>query len=132
MQFSGNCLCGAVRVTTEAAPIKVMHCHCGMCRRHSGAAFLTYAMFAKVAVQFSGQPAVPYRSSKSACRSHCGNCGSPTAFVYDDDPKVIYLPLGMFDQADQMLPSEHWQADDMLPWLHIEDGLLRHVGLPDA
>lgn len=130
MEFTGRCLCGAIEVVAAEPPQKIMHCHCSMCRRHSGAAFLTYAMFSSGSLRFSGQTPVTYRSSEVAVRSHCGRCGSPVSFVYDTDPGAIYLPLGLFDQAAAMLPSEHWQASDMLPWLHLDDGLPRYASLP--
>lgn len=45
MEWTGGCLCGAVRYRTTAEPIRAVNCHCGMCRRMSGAAFLTHVHF---------------------------------------------------------------------------------------
>ena len=131
MNMTGQCLCGAVKLRTDTAPLKVMHCHCSMCRRHSGAAFLTYALFNVKAVHFAGDAPVPYRSSEVATRSHCGKCGSPVSFIYDTEPDNIYIPAGMLDQAASLTPSEHWYADSQLPWVHLDDGLPRHAALPE-
>jgi len=43
MAWTGGCFCGDVRYRAEADPFRVVHCHCGTCRRLSGAAFLTGA-----------------------------------------------------------------------------------------
>ena len=132
MNMTGHCLCGSVKLRTDAAPIKAMHCHCSMCRRHSGAAFLTYVLFPASAVHFTGKPPVAYKSSDVARRSHCGTCGSPVSFVYETEPENIYIPVGILDQAASVAPQEHWYADCMLPWLHLDDRLPRHETLPNS
>lgn len=132
MMMTGHCLCGAVRLEASAPPVSVTHCHCSMCRRHSGAAVLTYARFDAGAVTFSGPPAVVYRSSPGARRTHCGRCGSPVSFLYDGEPQSIYVVAGILDQANALLPSAHWYEADRLPWLHMEDGLPRHATQPDG
>ena len=45
MEWTGGCLCGAVRYRATVGPIRAVNCHCGMCRRASGAAFLTHVHF---------------------------------------------------------------------------------------
>ena len=40
--LAGGCLCGAVRYEIDGAGGGVSHCHCGMCRKASGAAFVTW------------------------------------------------------------------------------------------
>jgi Glutathione-dependent formaldehyde-activating enzyme len=43
IDYSGGCLCGAVRYTVTGEIKDVSHCHCSMCRKAHGAAFATYA-----------------------------------------------------------------------------------------
>ena len=38
----GGCLCGAVTFVASGPPKWVAHCHCSMCRRAHGAAFVTW------------------------------------------------------------------------------------------
>lgn len=130
MTMTGHCLCGDVRLTTSAPPVYVTHCHCSMCRRHSGAAMLTYAKFDAATVEFAGTPPVAYRSSPGSLRSHCGRCGSPVSFVYEGEPETIYIVAGILDQADELKPAAHWYDDDRLSWLHMDDGLPRHATQP--
>ena len=42
MTWSGGCLCGKVRYEASETPGWVGHCHCRLCRRHTGAAFATW------------------------------------------------------------------------------------------
>lgn len=132
MAMTGHCLCGAVAFETAGLPMKVMHCHCGMCRRQTGAAFATYAMFAAAEVRFTKALPVLHRSSSVARRGHCGGCGSPVNFLYDAEPDRIYLAAGLFDDPHALSPVEHWYADAELPWLHLADGLARFNGPPES
>jgi hypothetical protein len=132
MGMTGHCLCGAVGFESATPPIKVMHCHCSMCRRQSGAGFATYAMFHAADVRFHGQPPVLRRSSSVAQRGHCGTCGSPVSFLYDGEPERIYLAAGLFDMPDALSPAEHWHAEGELAWLHLADGLPRLTGQPES
>jgi len=132
MSMTGHCLCGAVKLCIDHLPQKVMHCHCTMCRRHSGAAFMTYAMFAAGDVHFTGQQPTYYQSSPEAQRGHCSTCGSPVSFIYSTDPDHIYIAAGVLDDAACLAPSEHWYAASMLPWLLLNDGLPRCNALPEA
>jgi hypothetical protein len=130
--MTGGCLCGAVRYEADGEPASVIHCHCSMCRKHSGAAFLTYALFDARSIRFTGETPAAYRSSPGARRMHCGTCGSPLTFVYDQEPQKIYVAAGSFDDAAALKPTEHWYAGSRLAWLHIDDGLPQFSGLPDA
>jgi hypothetical protein len=38
----GGCFCGAIRYRVPLPPLWVAHCHCSMCRRAQGAAFVTW------------------------------------------------------------------------------------------
>jgi hypothetical protein len=46
-EHTGGCLCGAVRYRAAGAPDWVAHCHCRSCRRHCGAAMLTFAGYTR-------------------------------------------------------------------------------------
>lgn len=128
--MQGGCLCGAVRYNISGEPRMVANCHCSMCRRQSGAAYLTYAAFARDAVVFTGKPA-PFRSSVGAQRGHCGTCGSPLTFVFDSDPDTIWLTLGSLDDAASVRPTEHWFVADKIAWLDLHDDLPRWPALPN-
>jgi hypothetical protein len=129
-KMRGGCLCGAVRYEAAGEPQVVANCHCSMCRRHSGAAYLTYAGFSADKVAFTGRPSI-YRSSPGATRGHCGICGSPLTFAFDNDPSLIWLTLGSFDNADALAPTEHWFTASKLAWLDLHDDLPRWEGLPE-
>ncbi len=122
----GRCLCGTVRYRARGTPVYAAHCHCGMCKRNSGAAFMTFAGFPAAAVEIAGE-LTPYRSSERAVRSFCGRCGSPVTFTYDHEPENVYLTLGTLDRPEAISPLAHWYAAERVSWLQIEDDLPRYA-----
>lgn len=44
--FTGGCLCGAVRYEIKGKPVVVARCHCEECQKISGAGHSVGAMFA--------------------------------------------------------------------------------------
>lgn len=58
-------------------------------------------------------------------RWFCQSCGTQLAATYDYLPDQVYLPLGLLDQADTLVPEGHGHTDSALPWLHIDDDLPR-------
>lgn len=71
-----------------------------------------------------GQPRI---NQNGVQRWICHDCGSPLAARFDYLPGMIYVPLGILDQADQLPPDLHAHADCQLSWLHVADDLPRHV-----
>lgn len=45
---SGACLCGAVRYEVTDLLEQVAHCHCTMCQRAHGAAFVTWRKLPRI------------------------------------------------------------------------------------
>ncbi len=123
----GGCLCGAVRYRAEGAPLRVLHCHCQMCRKAGGAPFVTWAVFPRRAVRFvRGDPGL-YRSSPIAVRRYCRDCGSALTWEGDGSPDSIDLTVGSFDHPDRLpAPVEHLWTEAQIPWLHLADDLPRH------
>lgn len=130
--MSGGCLCGAVRYRLAAEPKVSVNCHCSMCRRHSGAAFLTYVAVAKSAFEIERGELVGYRSSNGAVRSHCGACGSPLTFVFDADPKTVWVTLGTLDNPDAAVPVENWYVQDKVQWTRLDDTVKAWSGPPES
>lgn len=129
--IEGGCLCGAVRYRTRAAPITAVHCHCTDCRRASGAAFSTIAIYPRDAVEWiMGQPRrVPWAGR---LRLSCAECGSPLGTLPSEDAAVVALTAGSHDQPEALKPACHVWDSDRLPFIKIDDGLPRHLHMMPA
>src|SRR5687768_1813490 len=80
-EIEGHCLCGAVRVRATPVRRHVEACHCTMCRRWGGIAFVGVQCGSDVAID-GEEHVVRYRSSDWAERGFCGRCGSNLFYRY--------------------------------------------------
>jgi hypothetical protein len=100
MNYSGSCLCGAVRLLAKGEPRRVGICHCFDCRKHHGALFASFAVFPRAAVAIEGE------TSNYADRHFCRQCGSS---LFSCSPGEVEVHLGILDQPGQLKPSyELW------------------------
>jgi hypothetical protein len=126
IEYSGGCLCGAVRYTVTGEIEDVSHCHCSMCRKAHGAAFATYASVSSQSFSFTcGEAALRvFKSSGDTERVFCSVCGSPmlwrnpVAF-----PGITSFPLGSLDTPFQPVAERHIYVGSKAPWHHIRDNL---------
>lgn len=126
MEWTGGCLCGAVKYVAEGEPIIVGCCHCINCRKMSGAAFATYVFFKPEQFEWVQGELGTYAATPDLVRAFCRNCGSPvSAWRESERDKWINVWGGSLDQAENLTPQHHIFAKDELPWLHLEDGVER-------
>lgn len=94
-EVSGQCLCGAVRLTARVARPVVDACHCNMCRRWSGGPMMAVEADGEVAFEDEGKVAV-HASSDWAERGFCRQCG--THLFYRLKEHIHYaLPVGLLE-----------------------------------
>lgn len=120
MEWTGGCLCGAVRYRADEVPDYASYCHCSMCRKASGAPFSAFVQFREGSVTWTeGEPAT-YVSSKGVRRRFCGHCGSSLTFEAEG---ILFLTLGSLDQPDKVTFVRHTYTRSRLPGMDIADGL---------
>jgi len=123
---SGSCRCGAVRFEASADPLHVSYCHCTDCRKASGAPVSAFVGFMADAVVISGDTLKSYVNGPVS-RSFCRKCGSPIAYLDARLPDSIYFMLGVMDLAAYYKPTVHAWVREQLPFVHMPDGLPRHL-----
>ena len=100
---SGQCMCGAVGFTVRELGQTYGACHCGMCRRWTGSAFLGISV-PEADIDWQGEEHIKtYQSSEWAERAWCAKCGSHLWYrVTAEGPhKGGYeLPIGLLDDAN--------------------------------
>ncbi len=131
--IAGGCLCGQVRYTLREAPSNVEYCHCGMCRKQTGAPVAGWIDVPQRALSWEGGKPSEYASSPEARRGFCGNCGSALYFRWLAGGDKISLAVGGLDDPGRFPPTKHIYHADKTPWLKLADGLPRHdAGAPDT
>ncbi|QIE55012.1 GFA family protein [Pikeienuella piscinae] len=121
-RLEGGCLCGALRYRIDGAPRIVSTCHCGMCRRASGAPFVIWMTVLKDRVTFEGAPRWR-ESSESGARGFCAACGTHVAARSDHYERYYDIPAGTLDEPAAAPPQRHVFAAFRLPWVALDDGL---------
>lgn len=105
----GRCLCGAVGVTVHSTAHDLSACHCDMCRRWTGVAFLSIGV-AEDGLRLTGTDNVrSYSSSDWAERSFCATCGSTLWYRLKPGwgPNDYYIAAGLLDDLSGLrLTSE--------------------------
>ena len=125
LPLTGQCFCGASTIVATQRPETVVYCHCIDCRRATGAPITAFAAFDAGAVTFTPNEGKSVSVVKGAARSFCEGCGSSLSGRYDYLPGQVYIPIGLFDQADTLAPQVHAHTSAAVPWLHVEDDLPR-------
>ena len=122
MEWTGGCLCGDVRYRASQDPEWVGSCHCTMCRKMSGAAFSTYAVFSRESFEWTKGAPAHYRSSEPTSRGFCARCGSTLSWEKTEKFGVM---VGSLDRPEDVQPEDHNCTGTWLPWLKMDDNLPR-------
>ncbi len=96
---SGQCVCGAVKVTVTDPAHELNACHCSMCRRWTGIAFVTLDV-PEDQMRIEGAGAVrAYASSDWAQRCFCGERGTTLWYrlTAPGAPSDYYMAAGLLD-----------------------------------
>jgi hypothetical protein len=125
MEWTGGCLCGAVRYRSSAEPKWASYCHCTMCRKASGAPFMGFVEFPDGALEWTQGRAREYASSIGVTRRFCGTCGSQLTFEADG---VLFVTLGSLDNPEQVDFNCHTYTKFKLPAIRLADGLAHFPG----
>src|SRR3989442_1661513 len=79
-EITGGCFCGAVRYRVSATTRDVSHCHCSICRRTTGAPFVTWATFPAATFAFTAGTPAELRATPRAVRQLCPACATALTF----------------------------------------------------
>lgn len=129
-RVSGSCLCGAISFHVELPTLFCGHCHCSMCRRNHGAAFVTWfrVPHAQFAVDQGASELVRYASSEHGTRTFCGRCGSSLFCENTRHPEDLDIVLANMHSEIDRLPQFHFYFDDRVDWVAAADDLPRLGG----
>ena len=115
VNYEGGCFCGAVRYAFKGGNIPCADCHCTMCRRTSGAPYVSWLV---VPVNdFSYTRGVPkqLQSSADGTRFFCSDCGTHVACTNKTHPEIVDITLGSMDTPEAFTPTFSVFEDHRLP-----------------
>jgi len=124
--LQGGCFCGRIRYEATGTPFHETNCHCSICRRTTGAPFVTWFSVLRSHFQLvRGEPA-RFRSTAKATRSFCPQCGTQLTFEHEDFSGEIDVTTCSLDNPEALPPTDHTRTSSKLSWIQLADGLPRH------
>ena len=131
--LTGACLCGAVRYTTSADPIRSGVCHCRDCQRFTGSAFGALVSVPKSSLTITGMMKTfssPGGSGQPIQRHFCPECGSSIAEEAAAAPGLVILNIGTLDDPTSVTPGREIFCDDALSWVRVTGDVPRFAKTP--
>ena len=136
----GGCSCGSVRYEIDSMMPhpEFQHCHCNLCRRLSGSAYMTWVPVDAQEFRWTRTDGlILMRTTPHGQRHACKKCGAVLTIVYDSQPHLIWPAAGGFDDGDDLGSTEEvnertgrvshiccaWKA----PWYRLPDDSLPRV-----
>lgn len=105
---TGQCHCGEVKFSVEGEPLRAAMCHCNACRRISGTGHAVNVFFKADQVTIQGKPSVYEMTADSGNTRHrhfCGTCGSRLFSNGPNNPEILGIAVGTFDNSDWYKPD---------------------------
>ena len=128
--LAGSCLCGGVRFEIQGSFLRVSHCHCSRCRKHSGAGASTQGRVLREQLRvLSGEDLVrTYKAAPDAAvKAFCSVCGSSLfGGAYPGGPEVA-IRFGALDGEPGIRPQFRMWVDSMASWDRITDDLPQYA-----
>ena len=126
----GSCLCRSVRFAATLPTEFCGHCHCTMCQRSHGAAFVTWFGLKKEQLELTqgADKLVHHASSDHGVRSFCRECGSSLFCELSNHPGTIDIVLANMESPIDRAPQAHIYCSDRVSWIDVEDELPRLGG----
>jgi arginase len=136
LPLTGGCLCGGVRYELTKPFRRANHCHCSLCRRHSGTFGLSQGRVPRDGFRLlQGEKLVQVFEppAGTAVKAFCSVCGSSLfGGMWPKGPEVS-VRLGSLDGDPGIRPQYHSFTGSKAPWDRLPaDGLPRHTEGPPS
>jgi hypothetical protein len=124
--LEGGCSCAKIRYRVEVAPILVHCCHCRLCQRQTGTAFVLNALVETAHVAILGADPRRYDMPTESGRPHgiyrCADCGIAVWSEYSGNVNLRFVRVGTLDDPTALPPDVHIFVRSKLPWVVLPPG----------
>lgn len=126
----GACLCTQLSYEVTLPTKWAAHCHCSMCRRAHGAAFVTWFGVADWSFRISrgAECLTWYKSTPEGRRGFCNQCGTPLLFRSSRWPGETHIAYATLATPIDRKPESHAFWDAHVDWVELADRLPRKPG----
>lgn len=123
--MKGQCSCGAVKYELLAAPMFVHCCHCFLCQRQTGSAFVINALIETSLIKVDGAPvaiAMPTESGRPHDIYRCPQCLVAVWSDYGKRPALRFVRVATLDAPHAIVPDVHIFTRSKVPWVRLPEG----------
>jgi hypothetical protein len=124
--LEGGCSCGQVRYRVSGPPIVVHCCHCTLCQRQTGTAFVLNAIIETDRLALLGEAPVRFEMPTESGRPHgiyrCRACAIAVWSEYGGVSTVRFVRVGTLDDPKATPPDVHIYIRSKLPWVALPPG----------
>ena len=121
-------MCGGVRFELTEPPSYAGYCHCKRCQRRTGTAASLSARVVPGSLRIlqGEELIVAYEPPDGFHKVFCSRCGSALWSRHPEDPEIMSVRLGAFDEDPGIRPSYRQYVAYAASWEPIpDDGLPR-------
>ncbi len=129
-RLRGQCYCRAIVYEVADAFEYAMNCHCGECRRATGAAYKPFAGIGAEHLRIvEGEQSLMRFGDDAGHNANCSRCGS-LLYSLVRDGGYVHVTLGTLVDEPAIKPSAHIFVGSKASWELICDGLPQFDGFP--
>jgi hypothetical protein len=133
--WTGGCLCGAVRYECEGDPASVGLCECTRCQNNSGSIGLIGVVWPKEKVTIKGELSVyeaRIHDNLGLWRYFCPTCGSSVSITLDRYPAIRSMMGGTLDDKSRIKPTfAVWHSEGQ-PWVRLPEEMAVYPDYPEG
>jgi hypothetical protein len=133
VSLTGACQCGAVRITTSAAPLTTRACWCRDCQKLAAGGPTHNAFFKTEDVAVDGEVRwhdVDADSGNKLARGFCPNCGTPLLAQSHARRHLIAVRIGAFGDTASLGPHSIIWTASAPAWAQLDPALPSSEGQP--
>ena len=116
----GGCFCGSIRYRFPMNDFPSSNCHCSMCRRISGAPFVSWMAIPVSEFEYLRGEPKEIVSSAHGSRYFCQDCGTPVVCLLEEYPNQVYITISSLDKPEDFEPKGDMYTADKLPCVKIK------------
>lgn len=126
----GQCYCRSISYEVRDAFEYAFYCHCGECRRRTGAGSKPFAGVPASALKITGgHEAVLRFGEGDGYHASCEKCGS-LLYSLVRQGSYVHVTLGTLVDPPTITPAAHIFVGSKAPWDLIDDGLPQFEAFP--
>ncbi len=125
--YTGQCYCGATKVSVEGDPMVSGFCHCASCRSFHGAPFIGWSVWPSDKVHVTGQMNKTDKVDHLA-RATCAKCGGKMMGIIKGADMTVVFPNVLAASGAPFHPAWHQFYAERV--IDIVDGVSKFIDKP--